>query len=52
MNFELLEQMLSSNEYNDKLAVLIGQLSNESTDSWKFIDEFIDYTNYTTSNNR
>jgi len=46
LNFELLEQMLSSNEYNDKLAVLIGQLSNESTDSWKFIDEFIDYTNY------
>ena len=46
LNFDLLEYMLSNHENDDKLSVFMQQLSNESTDSWKFIDEFIDRTNY------
>lgn len=43
-NFDLLEHLLGSDKYNDKLNLFIKQLSNGSENSWKFIDEFIDTT--------
>ena len=45
-NFNLLECLLASDKYNDKLNLFIKQLSNGSENSWKFIDEFIDTTEY------
>lgn len=44
LNFTLLEHMLSSENYNGKLAIIIRQLANESKDSWLFINEFVDKT--------
>lgn len=44
LNFNLLEHMLSCHDYDDKLPIFIQQLSNESNDSWRFINEFIDKT--------
>lgn len=43
-NFDLLECLLGSNKYNEKLNLYIKQLSNGSENSWKFINEFIDIT--------
>ena len=43
-NFDLLEYLLSSDNYNDKLNLYINQLSNGSETSWGFIDEFIHTT--------
>ena len=45
-NFNLLEYMLSSSDSAEKLNVLMKQLSNGDEQSWKFIDEFIDLTEY------
>lgn len=45
-NFILLEYLLSEEEDIEKRTVLIGQLSDETVESWKFIDEFIDQTQY------
>lgn len=45
-NFDLLEYLLSSEKYNEKLNLYIKQLSNGSENSWNFINEFIDITNY------
>ena len=45
LNFNLLEHMLSCHDYDDKLQIFIQQLSNESNNSWRFINEFIDKTN-------
>ena len=44
-NFNLLEFMLASDKYDNKLNLYIKQLSNGSNNSWTFIDEFIDITN-------
>lgn len=46
LNFNLLEHMLEERKYDDKLYILIEQLSNESRDSWQFIDEFVDITEH------
>ena len=40
-NFDLLECLLGSNKYNEKLNLYIKQLSNGSENSWKFIINFI-----------
>lgn len=45
-NFDLLEYLLSSEKYDNKLNLYIKQLSNDSEASWKFIDEFIDITRH------
>lgn len=45
-NFDLLECLLSSNEYEEKLNLYIKQLSNGIEASWKFIDEFVDITKH------
>lgn len=45
-NFILLEYLLSEEEDIEKRTVLIGQLSDGTVESWKFIDEFIDQTQY------
>lgn len=45
-NFDLLECLLSSEEYEEKLNLYIKQLSNGSEASWKLIDEFIDITKH------
>lgn len=45
-NFDLLEYLLSTDKYDDKLNLYIKQLSNGSENSWKFIDEFIHITKY------
>ena len=45
-NFDLLECLLSSDKYDEKLNLYIKQLSNGSEASWKFIDEFIDITKH------
>lgn len=41
-NYYLLEHLLSSKKYENKLNILISQLSDGEDDSWDFIDEFID----------
>lgn len=41
LNFTVLEHLLSSTEYDDKLSIMIKQLSDCSDTSWKFIDEFV-----------
>ncbi len=43
-NFDLLECMLSSDDHREKLCAFIKQLTDESDQSWKFINEFIDLT--------
>ena len=45
-NFDLLECLLSSEKYGEKLNLYIKQLSNGSEASWEFIDEFIDITKH------
>lgn len=45
-NFILLEYLLSEEEDIEKRMLLIGQLSDGTAESWKFIDEFIDQTQY------
>lgn len=45
-NFILLEYLLSEEEDIEKRTVLIGQLSDGTVESWEFIDEFIDLTQY------
>ena len=45
-NFILLEFLLSEEEDIEKRTVLMGQLSDETVESWKFIDEFINQTQY------
>lgn len=45
-NFILLEYLLSEEEDIEKRTVLIRQLSDGTVESWKFIDEFIDQTQY------
>ena len=45
-NFALLECVLSSDSHREKLSALIKQLADEDERSWKFIDEFMDLTEY------
>lgn len=45
LNFDLLNHMLVNEHYEKQLEVLFQQLSNSSSESWNFIDEFIDYEN-------
>ncbi len=45
-NFILLEYLLSKNQNDEKLRILIIQLSDETEESWNFINEFIDRTRY------
>lgn len=42
-NFDLMEELLAKNP-SEKLTAFLVQLSDESENSWKFIDEFIDKT--------
>lgn len=44
LNFDLLEHMLSETRYGSQLEVFFKQLADESTQCWRFIDEFIDKT--------
>ena len=44
LNFNLLEHMLSETRYGSQLEVFFKQLADESTQCWRFIDEFIDKT--------
>ena len=41
LNFSVLEYLLGSRKDDDKLSVMIKQLSNCSEQSWQFIDEFV-----------
>lgn len=41
-----MEYLLSEEEDIEKRTVLMGQLSDETVESWKFIDEFINQTQY------
>lgn len=41
-NYNLLEYLLSSNKYTDKLQAFIDQLSDGDEKSWDFVDGFID----------
>lgn len=41
-NYDLLESLLASNKNVRKLETFISQLSNDSEESWDFIDGFID----------
>ena len=45
-NYDLLEALLKSRKYTDKLEAFIKQLTDETDKSWLFIDAFIDRTNY------
>lgn len=40
-NFILLEYLLSEEEDIEKRTVLMGQLSDETVESWKFIDDLL-----------
>ena len=42
-NFDLMEELLAKNP-SEKLTTFLVQLSDESENSWQFIDEFIDRT--------
>lgn len=44
LNFNLLEHILSETRYGSQLEVFFKQLADESTQCWRFIDEFIDKT--------
>ena len=44
-NFDLLEELLRE-ESSDKLTSFIRQLADEDENSWNFIDEFVDITEY------
>ena len=39
-NYALLNHLLTSDKYDDKLEVMMNQLSDGTSDSWKFIDGF------------
>lgn len=43
-NFDLLEYLFSTDKYADKRKTLISQLSDGTSESWSFIDEFVDRT--------
>lgn len=43
-NYSLLNYLLSSDKYEDKLEVFVEQLSDGTDDSWKFIDGFFHQT--------
>lgn len=45
-NFDLMEQLLTNDVEKDKRKIFIQQLSDESSISWNFIDEFVDQTKY------
>ena len=45
-NFILLEYLLSEENENEKRMILIDQLSDRTEESWEFIDEFIEQTQY------
>ena len=45
-NFILLEYLLSEENENEKRMILIDQLSDRTVESWEFIDEFIEQTQY------
>ena len=45
-NFILLEYLLSEENDSEKRMVLIEQLSDRTVESWEFIDEFIEQTQY------
>ena len=45
-NFILLEYLLSEENDSEKRMVLIDQLSDGTVESWEFIDEFIEQTQY------
>lgn len=44
LNYSLLEYLLSNENDNDKLSLLIKQLSDGSESSWEFVDSFVDFT--------
>ena len=46
LNFDLLEYLLSTHNYDEQLLNIISVLSNGSDNSWAFIDEFVDRTKY------
>lgn len=46
LNFDLLEYLLSTHNYDERLLNIISVLSNGSDNSWAFIDEFVDRTKY------
>ena len=45
-NFILLEYLLSEENEDEKRMILIDQLSDRTVESWEFIDEFIEQTQY------
>lgn len=45
-NFSLMEQLLAEDGEKIKRNIFIQQLSDESEQSWNFVDEFIDKTEY------
>lgn len=44
--FYSLEYLLSEENENEKRMILIDQLSDRTVESWEFIDEFIEQTQY------
>ncbi|WP_024469451.1 hypothetical protein, partial [Treponema pedis] len=44
LNFDLVEQLLCSNNFSEKKEILFKQLANESDESINFINQFIDIT--------
>ena len=45
-NFILLEYLLSEENENEKRMILIDKLNDRTVESWEFIDEFIEQTQY------
>lgn len=45
-NFSLMEQLLSNDDEVEKRKIFIEQLSDESDESWQFIDEFMERTKF------
>lgn len=45
-NFDLLEYLLGQDDTDGKLSEFVRKLSDEETDSWEFINEFVDETAY------
>lgn len=43
-NFSLLNELLAHSEFDAKLSKVMSQLANQTADSWKFIDEFVNIT--------
>ena len=46
LNFSVLEYLLDSPKDDNKLLVMINQLSNNSEKSWQFVDEFVMKTSH------